>query len=111
MTTLIIAYRSAGFHLRRVPVEAIVWLAGLAAMATLDPSATATPSGCLFEQAGLSFCPGCGLGHSIAHLARGHLAASFAAHPLGLPAVAMLLVRSGRLLHAAWRRTPRGPTA
>ena len=111
MTTLIIAYRSAGFHLRRVPLEAVVWLGGLAAMATLDPSATADPSWCLFDRAGVSFCPGCGLGHSVAHLARGHLAASFAAHPLGIPAVAVLLARSGRLLHDAWSRSPRGLAA
>jgi hypothetical protein len=44
----------------------------------------------LFDALGVSFCPGCGLGHSIAWLARGDLAASFQAHPLGLPAVGLV---------------------
>lgn len=87
-------------------MEAVVWLAGLGAMALLDPSATGPSSWCLFDQAGIEVCPGCGLGHSIAHLARGDVAASFHAHPLGIPAVAVLLGRSARLLRDAWTRTP-----
>ena len=110
MTSLLILFRSAAAHVRRIPVEPVVWLLGVGAMAALDPSATAEPSWCLFRRLGIEGCPGCGLGHSIAHLARGHVAASVQAHPLGIPAVAVLLGRSGRLLYNAWTR-PSPPVA
>jgi hypothetical protein len=107
MTTLLILCRSVAAHVRRIPLEPVVWLLGLGAMAVLDPSATAEPSWCLFRRLGIDLCPGCGLGHSIAHLARGQVTASVQAHPLGIPAVAVLLGRSGRLLHDAWTRSSR----
>jgi hypothetical protein len=89
--------RAAGRHLRAVPVEAAVWTAGLALMAAMDP-ATAGPTACLFDQLGAEWCPGCGLGHAVAYLARGEVAASVQAHPLGIPAVAILTGHIGRLV-------------
>ncbi|MCA1745114.1 MAG: DUF2752 domain-containing protein [Bacteroidales bacterium] len=41
----------------------------------------------------LGFCPGCGLGTSISWLFRGQLSQSFASHPLGIPAVGILVHR------------------
>jgi len=82
--------------LRAVPREAYVWLGGLLALAAADPTAPPLLDLCLFEAVGLSFCPGCGLGHAVAWLARGDVAASFHAHPLGIPAAAVLLG------HVAW---------
>ena len=63
----------------------------------MDPTGEPFLNLCLVEQLGLP-CPGDGLGTSIAHLARGQWAASWAAHPLGLPATLLLLVHVGRLL-------------
>ena len=82
-------------YLRRVPLEAYVWAAALAALALTDPRGAGLLSLCLFEALGVPFCPGCGLGHAVAFCLRGDLAASFAAHPLG-PVAAVLL--AGRVV-------------
>ncbi len=88
-------------RLRAVPKEAFVWIAGLLAMASADPTAPPLLDLCLFDALGAAFCPGCGLGHAIAWLARGEVAASFQAHPLGMPAVAVLLHHVARLIRRA----------
>jgi len=85
---------------RRLPLEALFWSVGLGVMAAMDPSGTHLIGLCPLDALGLSFCPGCGLGHAVAHLARGQLAASLRAHPLGLPAVLILGTHVGRLLRA-----------
>ncbi len=91
----------------RVPVEAVIWTAGLLLMALADPDAAPWVRLCPFahlgDWLGLHFCPGCGLGRSIGALARGDLAHSFALHPLAIPAVGMLLARSAALVRDAWR--------
>lgn len=69
-------------------------------MAAMDPAGTHMISLCPLDALGVPFCPGCGLGHAVAHLARGELAASLQAHPLGLPAVLILGAHVGRLLRA-----------
>ena len=100
----------AGRRMRRalwgMPVEAILLGGGLVAMAIMDPHGAHLVSFCPLDALGLSFCPGCGLGHAVAHLARGHWAASVQAHPLGIPAVLILLTHIGRLLHHAWHTAP-----
>ncbi|GIV58628.1 MAG: hypothetical protein KatS3mg042_1541 [Rhodothermaceae bacterium] len=87
--------------MQRIPVEALVWTAGLAALACMDPEAEHLFSLCLFKNLGLPFCPGCGLGHAVAYLVRGDLAASWQAHPLGVPAVLMLTGRIVALVRQA----------
>ncbi|KAA0225757.1 DUF2752 domain-containing protein [candidate division KSB1 bacterium] len=81
--------------LSRLPLEAGIWLIGLIALACLNPYADQTPSLCIFHTLGLRFCPGCGLGHAIAFLFHGDFQRSFAAHPLGIPA---LVILSSRIL-------------
>lgn len=78
-------------HIRRNS-EALIWVIAIVALATMDPTA-AHVSLCPLANLGWDFCPGCGLGHSIAYIFRGDFAASFAEHPLGLPALIMLLFR------------------
>ena len=39
------------------------------------------------------FCPGCGLGNSISYLFHGEIINSFNAHPLGIPALIILVSR------------------
>lgn len=72
--------------------EAFIWLAGLLLMALMSPADTHM-SFCPLRLSGLGFCPGCGLGHSIAWLARGEIVQSFHAHPLGIFAVVVLAWR------------------
>jgi hypothetical protein len=74
-------------YMKRAPVELLVWLFGLTALYFMDPGG---PSLCLLKRAGIPWCPGCGLGHSIHHLLHGHWEASFRSHPLGFFAVAVL---------------------
>ena len=83
---------------RYVPVEALLWSVGLLSMATMDPHGSHLISLCPLDALGASFCPGCGLGHAVAYLARGELTASIGAHPLGLPAVLILGTHVLRLL-------------
>ncbi len=79
---------------RRALWEAAFWTAALAALAVTDPATDGLFSLCVLKAVGAAWCPGCGLGHAIAHLLDGAWAASFEAHPLGLPA---LLVIAGRI--------------
>lgn len=82
-------------------VEMGAWTGGLLAMALMDPEGTHLVSLCPLEALGASFCPGCGLGHAVAYLARGAVVDSLRAHPLGIPAVLVLLVHLGRLIRHA----------
>jgi hypothetical protein len=91
--------------LRRIGLEPILWLAGLVLLGFLGPSPEAHLRICPFALAGLEDCPGCGLGRSIAFLFRGELAASVQAHWLGIPAAALLCVRSFTLAAQNWKRT------
>ncbi len=53
---------------------------------------------CLFRQMGFSFCPGCGIGHSIHYALRGEFQTSFKYHPLGIVAVIIIFMRIKQLL-------------
>lgn len=78
--------------LKRFPLEAIVWVLGLTALAFLETGNNHF-SICPLKNAGLDFCPGCGLGTSISLLFHGQVLESFEAHPLGLFAVITLSFR------------------
>lgn len=71
------------------------WLAlasGLLMMALMDP-ANSSNSLCPLDRLGFEFCPGEGLGRSIAYGFRGNLQASLQSHPAGLAAIAIILGR------------------
>ncbi|MDM7913679.1 MAG: DUF2752 domain-containing protein [Candidatus Eisenbacteria bacterium] len=103
------ALRSGG-----VPLEAVVWAASLAFLFWIGfrldltnqaAARSAAPDLCLAHRLGIPFCPGCGLGRSIALALHGRLIDSFLAHPLGLPALAILLRRIAHLLCLTGRRS------
>ncbi|MDX1671490.1 MAG: DUF2752 domain-containing protein [Balneolaceae bacterium] len=73
---------------------------GLAALAFLNPYIDNGSSICLFNYFGVSFCPGEGLGHSIAFVFRADFINAVQAHPIGPLAV---LVMGGRILHL-WKQ-------
>ncbi len=79
--------------LKKIPREAAVWIVALAALALIDPADTSHFTLCPLANAGFEFCPGCGLGRSIAYLFHGDVAASWEAHPLGVFAVIVLSYR------------------
>ncbi len=74
------------------------WLLAILLLALSNPAGEGHLSLCPLKNMGFNFCPGCGLGHSIAWLFKGQFASSFQHHPLGIPAVAILLHRSFNLL-------------
>ena len=76
--------------------EAWMWIIGLGVLMLLAPSLENSISICIPSALGIDFCPGCGLGASIGHLVRGELTESWAAHPLAMPTVAILI---GRIIH------------
>jgi hypothetical protein len=59
----------------------------------MDPHGSG-PSLCPLKWMGFSWCPGCGLGHSIHYLLHGDLAASWKSHPLGIFALGTLAYRT-----------------
>ena len=93
--------RTYGRRIRRVPLEAVIWTAGLAAMACADPTAEGLFDACLFKWMGAAWCPGCGLGHAVAYLFHGDVAQSVAAHPLGVVVVPVLIGHIGQLVRGA----------
>lgn len=73
-------------------LEAFVWIGALIVLAFSDPMASHY-SLCPLHNMGFDWCPGCGLGHSISWLFRGQIEQSFYAHPLGIPALIIILFR------------------
>jgi hypothetical protein len=73
--------------------ELSVWVLGLVFLGLMNPSSEGHFSICLFKWLGFSFCPGCGLGHSISWLFRGEIRQSLHAHPLGVFALTVLMHR------------------
>jgi len=73
-------------------LEALIWIAALLILAFSNPMDTCY-SICPLHNLGINWCPGCGIGHSISWLFRGDIMQSMHAHPLGIPAVIIILSR------------------
>ena len=85
------------YDFKKAHFEALFWIAAIILLATTDPTVEHA-SFCIAKNMGFKFCPGCGLGHSIAWLFRGEFVKSFQTHFFGIPAVIILLYRSFSLL-------------
>jgi hypothetical protein len=83
--------------IKRAPLEAVIWAAGLIALAFYHPETYAHVSLCPIANLGFDFCPGCGLGRSISYLFHGQFLSSFQAHPLGIFALIILVYRIVKL--------------
>ncbi|HEY0653225.1 MAG TPA: DUF2752 domain-containing protein, partial [Chryseosolibacter sp.] len=84
--------------LKSLPIEALAWIAGLTALAFIDPTTKNHFTICPLANVGFEFCPGCGLGRSIMFLFNGEFLRSFQTHPLGFFAVIILSYRIFQLL-------------
>lgn len=73
-------------------LEWVVFSMGLVLMGMMNPEVTGT-SLCLFDLLGFDFCPGDGLGHSIAYTFRGDLSSAINANIAGPAAVVILTFR------------------
>lgn len=81
------------------------WIAlavGLTLMAAMNPYVDNGSSWCLFETLGISYCPGDGLGHSVAFLVRGDYIRAFEANMMGPAAVLVISSRVLYLLHSIY---------
>ncbi|MDZ7714892.1 MAG: DUF2752 domain-containing protein [Balneolaceae bacterium] len=77
------------------------WLAlsiGLILIASMNPYIDQGSSFCLLDIAGIPFCPGEGLGHSVAYLVRGDLSNALQANVFGPFAAFVILFRIGYLI-------------
>ena len=83
-------YSRITFHM---PIEALVWSAGLLILALYNPHHQEHMSMCVFNNIGFKYCPGCGLGRSVSYFLHGDIVMSFSAHPAGIPAGIILLFR------------------
>jgi len=92
--------KNLAHRLFRQYFEIIAFGAGLLALALMNPETAQGPGFCLFERLGVPYCPGDGLGHSIAYLFRGDIYNSIHANILGPLTVIILL---GRIAHL-WRK-------
>ncbi len=77
--------------------EITAFSTGLVLLAFMDPSSASGPSLCLFEQIGISFCPGEGLGHAIAYTFEGDIFNAMRANILGPFTIIILGSRIGYL--------------
>ena len=73
--------------------ELLFWIAALIALAITDPASPSHYTLCPLKLMGITWCPGCGLGHSIAWLLHGDIKNSFHAHWIGIPALVIILYR------------------
>jgi hypothetical protein len=79
--------------LKHLPWEALVWMTGLLGLAFYSPEDSEHIVLCPVSRLGFTFCPGCGLGRSIAHFFHGNIPESLSTHPLGIFAVIILSYR------------------
>ena len=86
-------------------IEGFVWIIALVIPVLIEPGAGTHFSWCLFKNAGIEWCPGCGLGESIAWLYRGEIIASLRSHPLGIVTVLILSWR----IFTIFRHKPLSP--
>ncbi|MGN6396223.1 MAG: DUF2752 domain-containing protein [Mucilaginibacter sp.] len=73
--------------------ELAFWIAAMVSLALTNPSDQSHFSLCPFRLMGITWCPGCGLGHSICYLFHGDIRRSFQSHWLGIPAVIVIFYR------------------
>lgn len=80
-------------YIRKLDIEAMFWLSAFIYLTLIDPYTPKHLNMCLFNLVGIDNCPGCGLGKSISMIFHGDFAGSFNAHPLGIPAILLILKR------------------
>lgn len=80
--------------------EVFAFCIGLLLLALMNPETNNGISLCMFDQLGVPWCPGEGLGHSISYLFRGEVSNAMEANILGPFAIIIL---GGRITHLLWK--------
>ncbi|MBC7848557.1 MAG: DUF2752 domain-containing protein [Chitinophagaceae bacterium] len=73
--------------------ELIAWVVALLIPIFINPAETSHFTLCVFNAIGFNWCPGCGLGRSIASFYRGNISQSLEQHWFGIAAVFVLAYR------------------
>jgi len=73
--------------------ELTFWISALIALGISDPTLASHYTLCPLKLMGITWCPGCGLGHSIAFLLHGDVRDSFHSHWFGVPALVTIVYR------------------
>ncbi len=99
MRTVLIHYRLRKYIqiLKMIEWEGVLWLIALIYLFFINPYQTQHFTLCPFRNAGITFCPGCGLGRSIAFLYYGDIIASLKTHLLGIAAFILISLRITKL--------------
>ncbi|NWJ50509.1 MAG: DUF2752 domain-containing protein [Bacteroidetes bacterium] len=81
-----------------INIELIFWICALILLAFTNPNEHHFTL-CPFSNLGFKYCPGCGIGRSIAYLFRGDIIHSFQMHPLGIFALAVIDFRIYQIIN------------
>ncbi|MBW8686013.1 DUF2752 domain-containing protein [Chitinophaga rhizophila] len=90
-------------YIQRINYELIIWPTALILLFLMDPYSDNGPGFCMLKRIGITWCPGCGMGHSISFLLHGQWKASLQAHFLGPFALPLLTYRIFQLGRAQWQ--------
>jgi hypothetical protein len=86
------------YYIKKIDLEALFWLAAFIYLSLINPYTPKHLDLCLFSLVGIENCPGCGLGKSISMIFHGDFIGSFNSHPLGIPAILLIVKRIYKLI-------------
>jgi hypothetical protein len=79
-------------QIKHISLELVFWIVALILLASSNPYQQHFTL-CPLANLGFDWCPGCGIGRSIAAIFRGDLVASFKFHWFGVPALTIIAYR------------------
>lgn len=88
--------------------EPLTWAGALIALFVMNPADSGF-SLCPLKALGISWCPGCGIGHSIHYTLHLNLQAAWHAHILGIPATLVLIYQVIKYLPFTNKNNSYGP--
>lgn len=88
--------------MKKVPLELIFLVGALTYLACINPAAEHM-SLCVFHWLGITWCPGCGIGHSISYALHGDWTSAWQSHFMGIPAIAIICFRITQLLQQLFK--------
>lgn len=86
--------------------EVIIWNGALILLGVMNVNDTSL---CLLKNMGITWCPGCGLGHAIHYALHFEFEKSFQEHILGIPATLILFYQSCKSIYTINKTTHYGP--
>lgn len=83
--------------LSKINIELVFWISGIIFLALSPIQSENHFTICPLRNLGFENCPGCGLGSSIINIFHLKILQSFSLHPLGLPALIIIIFRIAEL--------------